>query len=111
MKNIQENMQGSIQDNEPITIPYVVFRDMQTHNRWVVKSLVIGIIICVLLVFLSNAIWLYAWNQYEYTSEETEVVTTVDSEGDGIANYTGHDGGVSIGESDSSQDNENTDEN
>ena len=109
MGNVQENMQVNIQGNEPVTVPYVVIRDMQTHNRWVVRTLVRAIIICVFLIFLSNAIWLYVWYQYDYSGEETEVVTTVDSEGDGIANYTGHDGGVSIGEGNSQKD--NTDEN
>lgn len=105
--NMNEN---NISANEPITVPYVVYSDRMWHDRWVIKGLVIALIITIVLLFASNAIWLYAWNQYDYSAAETEVVTTVDSQGDGIANYTGHDGGVSIGKSDGSQDDEGADE-
>lgn len=96
-----------MENNELVTIPYVVHRDMVAHDRWIIKRLIVALIICIALIFLSNGMWLYVWQQYDYGGEETEVVTTVDSEGDGIANYTGGNGGVSIGEGDSPQDYEN----
>lgn len=82
----------------PVSVPYVVFRDAQAHSRWVIRTLAIALIATVVLMFGSNAIWLYAWMQYDYGGEET--VTTVDSEGDGIAtyNYAGNDGSVVYGE-------------
>ena len=96
MDNRQDNTQ------EPITVPYVVFRDDQTHHRWVVSRLIWALIIVTFLVFASNIAWLIAWNQYTFLGDE--ITTTVDSEGDGIANYTGGNGGViNIGESDSPQ--------
>ncbi len=104
------NIQGNIQDNEPVTIPYVVFRDLQTHNRWVVKGLVVALVITIILLFASNTVWLVFWNQYDLTTEDT--VTTVDSEGDGIANYVEGDvignGGVIIGEGDGTKEGNNT---
>ena len=90
-----------------VTVPYVVYRDAMAHNRWVVKGLVIALLITIVLMFVGNAIWLWYWNQFDYTSDE--VVTTVDSEGDGIANYTGGDGGVIYGEGNGTQDNPDTD--
>ena len=52
-----------------------------------------GIDRTVLLMFISNAAWLYAWMQYDYSSTET----TVESDGNSVANYTGGDGGVIYG--------------
>ena len=109
MNKSDYNSQTVVPATEPITVPYVVYSDRMWHDRWVIKWVVRALIITIILLFASNAIWLYVWNQYDYSSTETEVVTTVDSEGDGIANYTGHDGGVSIGKGDGSQDNDNTD--
>lgn len=88
-------------------IPYVVYRDSLAHNRWLVKGLVIALVIAIVLMFASNAIWAYIWYQYDTVTEET--VTTVDSEGEGIANYTGGDGGVIYGEGNGTQDGKDTD--
>lgn len=90
-------------NQEPTTVPYVVYRDAISDNQWVVRRLVRAIIIMALLLFASNLAWLYVWNQYDYSGETIE--TSVDSEGDGIANYTGGNGGVIFGESDCTQDN------
>lgn len=92
-------------------IPYVVYRDSLAHNRWLVKGLVIALVIAIILMFASNAIWAYIWYQYDTVTEET--VTTVDSEGEGTASYIGGDidanGGVVIGEGNSAQDSQDTD--
>ena len=87
-------------DNEyNLTVPYVVYRDSLRDNRWVVRKLIVALIITVVLVFASNIAWLIVWNQYDFSGEQIE--TTVDSEGDGIANYTGGNGGVIVGEGNS----------
>ena len=78
---------------EKNAIPYIVWegervRDERRHRRdFIVK------IILIILLFVSNAIWIYAWNQYDYA----EVV--VDGGEKGIANYIGHDGDIRYGES------------
>lgn len=88
----------------PVSVPYVVHRDAIDDNRWVVKRLTIALIVAIALIFVSNMAWLFVWQQYDYSTVET----TVDSEGDGIANYTGRDGGVATyGESNSPKDNQN----
>jgi hypothetical protein len=48
--------------------------------------LVIAIIITIILLFGSNAAWLYAWMQYDYESETTttETVYTQDGQGTNI---------------------------
>ena len=47
-----------------------------------VKRLWIALIICIALIFASNACWLYAWMQYDYSSEET--IYQQDGEGTNI---------------------------
>lgn len=51
----------------------------------------IAFIICLILLFGSNMVWLYAWNQYEFTSCE------INSEDGGNANYIGNDGDIMNG--------------
>ena len=98
---MENNRNISTENEFNLTVPYVVYRDVVTHHRWVVKRVVIAFTIILVAViaawFVRECMWLNAWNQYDFTSESIE--TTVDSEGDGIANFTGGDGGVVIGES------------
>lgn len=57
-------------------IPYIVYESAEAKSERTVKRLIIALLVTILLLFTSNAIWLYAWNQYDYVSEtETETVT------------------------------------
>ena len=47
-----------------------------------VKRLWIALIICIAFIFASNACWLYAWMQYDYSSEEN--IYQQDGEGTNI---------------------------
>jgi hypothetical protein len=47
-----------------------------------VKRMWIALIICIALIFASNACWIYAWMQYDYSSEET--IYQQDGEGTNI---------------------------
>ena len=99
MNTIKEN-----REQRPTTIDYIVYRDAIADNRWVIKRLVVALIVAIALLFVSNMAWLYAWNQFDYSSTET----TVDSQGEGIANYTGGNGGVTTyGESDGTENDPN----
>lgn len=62
-----------------------------------VKRLWIALIIAVVLVFASNAAWLYAWMQYDYVSYEA-----VTSDG-GDANIIGNDGDIYNGYSENAE--------
>ena len=64
-----------------------------------VKRQWIALIIAICMLFASNAAWLYAWCQYDYSSEE---IVTVDGK-DGIANYIGNDGDIVNGENHGSE--------
>jgi hypothetical protein len=70
-----------------------------------VKRLWIALIICIALIFASNAAWLYCWMQYDYSSEET--IVDVNSDDGGNANYIGNDGDIVNGESDRTETEEN----
>ena len=94
-------------EREMAMIPYFVHEGIMVRFERTIKRLIIALIIAVVLMFASNAAWLYSWMQYDYVSEET--VTTVDSDGDGIANYTGGDGGVIYGEGNGTKDNQVSD--
>lgn len=75
-------------------IPYVVYEGTQARNERTTKRLVSVIILTVLLLFISNGLWLYAWMQYDYTG------TTNDywQDGEGYNNInTGMQGDVTNG--------------
>lgn len=54
-------------------IPYIAHEAEVARLERTIKRLTQIIIICVALIFASNALWLYYWNQYEYVGEETTV--------------------------------------
>lgn len=100
-------------ERDAAVIPYFAHEGMVDRLDRVNRRLLVALIIAVVLLFGSNAYWLHCWMQYDYVDEgtQTEIVTTVDSEGEGIANYTGNNGGVTIGKSYSTQDDNDTDTN
>ena len=78
----------------PESVPYIVHESSMARMERQVKRGWIALIVAVCLLFASNAAWLYAWCQYDYSSEE---VVTVDGK-DGVANYIGNDGDIINGE-------------
>ena len=76
------------------TVPYYAHEGMLARNERTIKRLIIALIIGIVLLFGSNALWLWAWTQYDYTSTDS----TVDIDGkDGVANYIGNDGDITNG--------------
>lgn len=72
-------------------VPYIVHEGIMARMERTVKRLVIALVLCIILLFGSNVVWLYFWNQYDYIDESQYV--NVDSK-DGIANYIGNDGDI-----------------
>lgn len=93
--------------SSPENVPYSVHELSMASMERQIKRLWIAVIVAVCLLFASNAAWLYAWMQYDYTSEE--VIVDVNSDDGGNANYIGNDGDIVNGESDRTE--EETDEN
>lgn len=81
--------------DEEKNIPYFIHEAISTRFERIIKNLVICLIITVVLLFATNVAWLYAWIQYDYSSEETQI--DVDAK-DGTANYIGNDGVIYNGE-------------
>lgn len=73
------------------SIPYIVFEGAQARNERAVKRLVIALIVTILLMFTSNAIWLYCWMQFDYVTEDSSI--TLDAT-QGDANFIGERGNI-----------------
>lgn len=67
------------------SVPYIVHESAMAREERKQKRLVTALLLAILLIFASNAIWLWAWTEYDYVVEETTVETT----GSGHANYVG----------------------
>jgi hypothetical protein len=64
------------------TVSYLAFESEMSRNERHTKRLTIALVISIILIFLSNALWLYAWMQYDYLSTESTTTTyTQDSNG------------------------------
>lgn len=76
------------------SVPYIVYEGEQARNERHIRRLMIALIVAILAVFISNAVWLYAWMQYDYSGSDT---VTVDGR-TGVANYIGGSGDITNGE-------------
>lgn len=77
-------------------VPYFVYEGEMARNERHIKRLIIALIVTIALMFFSNAAWLFAWCQYDYSSEEITSTTTIELDGGdgGNANYIGNDGDI-----------------
>lgn len=73
-------------------VPYIVHESSMARNERTIKRLAIALVIAILVIFASNALWLYECSQYDYYGEQA----TVEAE-DGTANYIGNDGRIIFG--------------
>ena len=69
MENMKENM-----------ISFYNVENMMAREERHIKRLVIVLAITIIMLFTSNGAWLYAWMQYDYSSEEI----TAEQDGEGI---------------------------
>lgn len=85
-----------------ISVPYIVHEGVQVRLERIIKRLAIALVLAILLIFASNALWLYAWMQYDYQGEDETVITkTIDVNGhNGTANYISGSGRIINGTSD-----------
>lgn len=83
-------------DKEINSVPYVVHEGIIARIERQNKRAMIALVIAVVLLFASNALWLYAWTQYDYCGDTMSQDVTLDSK-DGIANYIGNNGDINNG--------------
>lgn len=81
-------------EDKIMTVPYIVYEGEQARNERNVKRLIVALVVSIVVLFVSNAMWLMAWIQYDYSGEE---LVTVDGREE-IANYIGNDGSIFNGE-------------
>lgn len=55
-------------EQENMSVPYIVYEGAQARQERTIKRLIVVIIIIVTMLFASNAIWMYFWNQYDTIS-------------------------------------------
>lgn len=53
------------------SVPYIAHEAEVARLERTIKRLTQIIVICIALIFATNALWLYYWNQYEYVDEES----------------------------------------
>jgi hypothetical protein len=103
MKQPEQKTPTPIPESKPeemaaLTIPFVVYESAQTRKERTVKRLITALIIAVILIFASNAAWLYCWMQYDYIDEGVETETTYQQDGEGMNNInTGAQGDIEWG--------------
>lgn len=94
VKKIEENI-------TTITLPVYVYEEEQVRHERREKRLIIAVIIAVILLFISNCVWIAFVSQYEVSSSDV----LVDTEGSGNANYIGQDGDIYNGKDQSENSN------
>ena len=86
------------------TIPYIAYEASLAREERHIKRLIIALSITIVLLFASNAMWLYVYSQYDYgDTSTTTTIATASQDGTGT-NIVGG-GDIDYGaESDNSQD-------
>ena len=93
-----------MENNDNIIMSRYAFERMQSKDERNDKWRNIIIILLIVLLVATNAMWLWAWNQYDYVDDYTSI--EADDEND--INYIGHNGDISNGGKDN-QKNEDKD--
>lgn len=75
------------------TVSYLVYESSQTRLDKIIHKLVAALVVAIVLLFISNGLWLWAWSQYDHSSE------TINQDGRGI-NIVGDDNEVGHGTDD-----------
>lgn len=59
-----------IDENLKETVSFLVYESSQTRLDRIIHKLVVALTVSVALLFISNALWLWAWSQYDYANNE-----------------------------------------
>ena len=89
-------------NNDNIIMSRLAFERMQSKDEKNDRWRNITIIVLIILLVVTNAMWLVAWNQYDYVDTE-EYSVDLDADDGGNANYIGNDGDIYNGESNSNK--------
>lgn len=86
-------------EKETKDIPFIAYEYTMARFERTIKRLIIVLMLVVIMLFASNALWLYEWCQYDYSD------VTIDSQDGGNANYiqAGASGAINNGTSESQE--------
>ena len=87
------DVKSDIRELQNNSVTFIVYEGTIARFERTIRRLIILIGITILLLFASNAIWIYEWNQYDYSD------VLVDSQDGGNASYIGANGYINNGES------------
>lgn len=73
-------------------VSYYAFESVQARNERTIRRMWITTIILIILLFASNALWLYEFTRYDY--ETYSVDMDAGETGDALYNYIGEDGDI-----------------
>ena len=73
-------------------IPYIAHESTMARFERSNKRLSLALIIAIIALILTNALWIYTMSAYDYSETSTEEIT-VDG-GNGAANFIGNDGDI-----------------
>jgi len=90
-----------MENNDNIVMSRIAFERMQAKDERNDKWRNIIIVLLIVLLVATNAMWLWAWNQYDYVEEEYSVDMSADDGSN--ANYIGNDGDINNGGSDNGE--------
>ena len=96
-KNCENCKQNT--ENAGVTIPYFAHESEMPRTERHIKRMWIALIVCIMLIFASNALWLWIMSSTEFYIEEV----TLDNQDGGNANYIGQDGDIYNGTNSSSE--------
>lgn len=91
-----------MENNDNIIMSRYAFERMQAKDERNDKWRNVIIILLIVLLVATNAMWLWAWNQYEYISDEY----SIDAGENGNAFYIGNDGDINNGTDNKAKNNE-----
>ena len=89
---MEKNCENCKQNTETAsaTIPYFAHESAMARAERQIKRMWIALIVCIMLIFASNALWFWLMTSVKFYVEEV----VVDSQDGGNANYIGQDGDI-----------------
>lgn len=91
---MDKELKAQVQDKD---VPFYAFESAVARGERSIKRLIIVVVIAIILLFASNAVWLYAWMQYDYVATSEDYSIDLSTKGGGDANFIGNDGDINNG--------------
>lgn len=76
------------------SVPYIVYESAQARHERSSKRMLVALVISIVLLFVSNLVWIWYINQYDFANYEV----STDGGGDAYYNELVGDGQINYGE-------------